>query len=125
MMLPPSAARMAGCPTSWTAWTRRWRSAGAVPDAVTQRVRHQRAYLLRGGVRGEDHPGRSALEAGGHAALRHDYPHWDGDWPHTVSSVRKREDVSEEVTRKMLHDNVVRFYGASALAGGEVRAAVH
>ena len=54
-----------------------------------------------------------------------DYPHWDGDWPHTVSSVRKREDLSEGVKRKMLHDNVVSFYGASALTGGRVGTAVN
>jgi len=39
-----------------------------------------------------------------------DYPHWDGDWPHTVSAVRERTDISDEVKRKMLHDNALRFY---------------
>ncbi|HZU07369.1 MAG TPA: amidohydrolase family protein [Chloroflexota bacterium] len=39
-----------------------------------------------------------------------DYPHWDGDWPHTVRTVRARADLSEDVKRKMLHDNAVRFY---------------
>lgn len=39
-----------------------------------------------------------------------DYPHWDGDWPHTVNTVRKRTDLSEETKKKMLHDNVARFY---------------
>lgn len=39
-----------------------------------------------------------------------DYPHWDGDWPHTVSTVLAREDLSETTKRKMLHDNVARFY---------------
>src|SRR5438067_4421313 len=41
-----------------------------------------------------------------------DYPHWDGDWPHTVAHVRDRTDLPETVKRKMLHDNAVRFYGA-------------
>jgi uncharacterized protein len=41
-----------------------------------------------------------------------DYPHWDGDWPHTVSSVRERTDLADDVKRKMLHDNAVAFYGA-------------
>jgi hypothetical protein len=39
-----------------------------------------------------------------------DYPHWDGDWPHTVATLRARGDLSETVKRKMLHDNAVRFY---------------
>jgi len=39
-----------------------------------------------------------------------DYPHWDGDWPHTVKAVRERGDLSASTKQKMLHDNVVRFY---------------
>jgi len=39
-----------------------------------------------------------------------DYPHWDGDWPHTVKVVRDRSDLSDDTKRKMLHDNVARFY---------------
>ena len=42
-----------------------------------------------------------------------DYPHWDGDWPHTVAAVSERDDISEDVKRKMLHDNVLRFYNMS------------
>ena len=43
-----------------------------------------------------------------------DYPHWDGDWPDTVQVVREREDLSESVKRKMLHDNAARFYKLDA-----------
>ena len=39
-----------------------------------------------------------------------DYPHWDGDWPHTVKTVTDRSDLSDITKRKMLHDNVARFY---------------
>jgi predicted TIM-barrel fold metal-dependent hydrolase len=39
-----------------------------------------------------------------------DYPHWDGDWPHTVKVVRERTDLSAEIKKNMLHDNVARFY---------------
>ena len=39
-----------------------------------------------------------------------DYPHWDGDWPHTVKKVRERQDLSASIKQKMLHDNAVRFY---------------
>lgn len=43
-----------------------------------------------------------------------DFPHWDGDWPHTVGTVMGREDLSETTKRKMLHDNVARFYNLKA-----------
>ncbi len=39
-----------------------------------------------------------------------DYPHWDGDWPHTVKMVQDRNDISDITKKKMMHDNVVRFY---------------
>lgn len=39
-----------------------------------------------------------------------DYPHWDGDWPRTVKTVRERADLSPSTKQKMLHDNVARFY---------------
>jgi predicted TIM-barrel fold metal-dependent hydrolase len=39
-----------------------------------------------------------------------DYPHWDGDWPRTVKGVRKRTDLSDDIKKKMMHDNVARFY---------------
>ncbi|MGB7951216.1 MAG: amidohydrolase family protein [Candidatus Binatia bacterium] len=42
-----------------------------------------------------------------------DYPHWDGDWPHTVKAVRNRADLSDGTKQKMLHDNVGRFYRLS------------
>lgn len=40
-----------------------------------------------------------------------DYPHWDGDWPHTVRAVRERQDLTDATKRKMLGENAVRFYG--------------
>ena len=43
-----------------------------------------------------------------------DYPHWDGDWPHTISTVRGRKDLSDQTKQKMLHDNVARFYKLAA-----------
>jgi predicted TIM-barrel fold metal-dependent hydrolase len=45
-----------------------------------------------------------------------DYPHWDGDWPHTVAKVRERDDLSDVTKRKMLNENAIRFYGAGVLA---------
>lgn len=41
-----------------------------------------------------------------------DYPHWDGDWPRTIAGVQRRQDLSDEVKRKMLHQNALRFYGS-------------
>jgi predicted TIM-barrel fold metal-dependent hydrolase len=51
-----------------------------------------------------------------------DYPHWDGDWPHTTKAVEERTDLSDEVKQKMMHDNAVRFYklpvGAATAGAG-------
>jgi predicted TIM-barrel fold metal-dependent hydrolase len=43
-----------------------------------------------------------------------DYPHWDSDWPHTVRTVWDRTDISEELKRKLLGENALRFYRLSA-----------
>lgn len=40
-----------------------------------------------------------------------DYPHWDGRFPHVVSTIRMREDISEEAKAKILGENAKRFYG--------------
>ena len=40
-----------------------------------------------------------------------DYPHWDSDWPNTVRTIRDRTDLSEELKRKVLGENALRFYG--------------
>jgi predicted TIM-barrel fold metal-dependent hydrolase len=49
-----------------------------------------------------------------------DFPHWDGDWPHTVSTLRSREDLSAEVKAKILHTNALRFYGPRLAAQASV-----
>jgi uncharacterized protein len=43
-----------------------------------------------------------------------DYPHWDSDWPHTVKTVRERTDMTDELKRKVLAENALRFYGMKA-----------
>jgi predicted TIM-barrel fold metal-dependent hydrolase len=43
-----------------------------------------------------------------------DYPHWDSDWPHTVKTLREREDVSAAAKQQILADNPQRFYGFTA-----------
>jgi hypothetical protein len=40
-----------------------------------------------------------------------DYPHWDGIFPHVVSTIRGREDISEEAKERILGANAQRFYG--------------
>lgn len=40
-----------------------------------------------------------------------DYPHWDGMFPRVVSTIKGREDISEDAKRKILGDNAKRFYG--------------
>ena len=39
-----------------------------------------------------------------------DYPHWDADWPYTVSTAQGRQDLSQTVKRKWMHDNIKRLY---------------
>jgi predicted TIM-barrel fold metal-dependent hydrolase len=50
-----------------------------------------------------------------------DYPHWDSDWPHTVREMRERQDLSDVVKRKALHDNAIRFYGPRLMARADSR----
>jgi predicted TIM-barrel fold metal-dependent hydrolase len=40
-----------------------------------------------------------------------DYPHWDGMFPHVVSTIRGRKDISEEAKEKILGMNARQFYG--------------
>jgi predicted TIM-barrel fold metal-dependent hydrolase len=40
-----------------------------------------------------------------------DYPHWDGMFPHVVSTIRGRKDISDKAKAKVLGENAKRFYG--------------
>jgi len=42
-----------------------------------------------------------------------DYPHWDGMFPHVVSTIRGRKDISESAKKKILGENAKRLYGRS------------
>ena len=42
-----------------------------------------------------------------------DYPHWDGIFPHVISTIRGRKDLSDEAKAKVLGENARRFYGWS------------
>ena len=46
-----------------------------------------------------------------HILFASDYPHWDSMFPHVVSTIRGREDISEDAKQKILGDNAKRFYG--------------
>ena len=39
-----------------------------------------------------------------------DYPHWDMHFPHAVSGLLGRQDLSAEQKRKLTYDNLFRFY---------------
>jgi predicted TIM-barrel fold metal-dependent hydrolase len=43
-----------------------------------------------------------------------DYPHWDSDWPHTVSAIADRTDIGATLKRKVLGENALRMYGLKA-----------
>ena len=36
-----------------------------------------------------------------HILFASDYPHWDGIFPHVVSTIQGREDISEDAKRKI------------------------
>jgi uncharacterized protein len=40
-----------------------------------------------------------------------DYPHWDGEWPHSTRQLRNRDDISDDVRAKIGALNAQRFYG--------------
>jgi predicted TIM-barrel fold metal-dependent hydrolase len=40
-----------------------------------------------------------------------DYPHWDGTFPHSVTHIAERPELTETQKRKILRDNVARCYG--------------
>lgn len=40
-----------------------------------------------------------------------DFPHWDSDYPHNVTEMLTREDLSEELKRNVLRENALRMYG--------------
>ena len=39
-----------------------------------------------------------------------DYPHWDADWPYTVSTAQGRQDLMHTTKRKWMHDNIKKLY---------------
>ena len=42
-----------------------------------------------------------------------DWPHWDNEYPESVAHFWNREDLSEDVKRKILRDNCLAMYGVN------------
>jgi predicted TIM-barrel fold metal-dependent hydrolase len=42
-----------------------------------------------------------------------DYPHWDGGFPHMVSTVCGRTDISDQQKDEIMRANAMRLYGWS------------
>jgi len=40
-----------------------------------------------------------------------DFPHWDNDYPASIDSMLNRDDLTEQVKRKILGENAKRLYG--------------
>jgi len=40
-----------------------------------------------------------------------DYPHWDGNFPYMVSTVRGRTDISDQQKAKIMRANAIKLYG--------------
>src|SRR5262249_55017814 len=40
-----------------------------------------------------------------------DYPHWDGDFPHSTRPLRERSDLSPELRARIMGDNARVFFG--------------
>jgi predicted TIM-barrel fold metal-dependent hydrolase len=40
-----------------------------------------------------------------------DWPHWDGDYPHSLFEMQHREDLTEEQRHGLLYRAAERLYG--------------
>ena len=61
-------------------------------------------------------PGESQLAAtvnyvgAEHFLYASDIPHWDNEFPENLIDLRNHRDLSEEVKRKILHDNAKELF---------------
>jgi len=44
-----------------------------------------------------------------HILMASDYPHFDSEYPHTVSTIRARKDLTERQKAKILGENAARL----------------
>jgi uncharacterized protein len=52
-----------------------------------------------------------------------DYPHSDGLFPHAVRTIKERQDLSEDVKRKVLGENAARLFNLAQIQTSETRRA--
>lgn len=61
----------------------------------------------------EPHLGRTLEEMPeGHVLMATDYPHFDSEWPHTVSAIRERSDLTARQKDLVLGANAAELLGA-------------
>jgi uncharacterized protein len=74
-------------------------------------------YLTSGnaffGVEPEEGQIASAASVIGEDVLMYasDYPHWDSGWPNTARTLLERSDLTDDLKRKLMSANALRFYG--------------
>jgi hypothetical protein len=51
-----------------------------------------------------------------------DYPHWDMSFPHAVSHLMERQDISATQKHKLTYDNILRFYTSLKIDAASQRA---
>ena len=82
---------------------------GAAEDAA-QRIssRTNRCYFT---CEGEESALPLVIEQFGDECMMYasDYPHWDMEWPHSVSQVVGRKDISDQTKQRILADNAKNF----------------
>ena len=44
-----------------------------------------------------------------HILMASDYPHFDSEYPHTVSTIRQRKDLNDRQKAKILGENAARL----------------
>jgi len=50
-----------------------------------------------------------------------DYPHWDMTFPHAVSGLLGRHDLTTAQKRKLTYENALRFYTSLTIEGDHTR----
>jgi len=75
-------------------------------------IKDHRCYFT---CEGEESPLPLVIEQFGDECMMYasDYPHWDMEWPHSVSQVVWRKDISDTAKQKILADNAKAFYRLS------------
>jgi uncharacterized protein len=94
-------------------YEKRWRDLPDVKHKPSEYLANCEAYF---GVESEEKmiPIVTDLFGADKLLFASDYPHWDGEYPHTVRNLAERTDLSDEVIGKLMCDNALRYYGIQA-----------